>query len=210
MPGVNSPTVRPYRDGDLAAVYDICVRTADAGGDARGRHSSDLLMGDLFAAPYVTAEPEHAHVLDDGAGTAVGYVVGTADTAGFVRWYRDSWIPATAERCPRPPDPPLTPEHEMLALHHRPERMLVPELAAHPAHLHIDLLPAWQRQGWGRELLRSFLTGLRAAGVPHVHLGMLAANVAARAFYDRLGFAPLPVVDAGPLTYLGRDTSPLP
>ncbi len=29
----------------------------------------------------------------------------------------------------------------MVDLHHRPERMLLPELAAYPAHLHIDLLP---------------------------------------------------------------------
>ena len=52
------PSIRPYRPADLGAVYDICVRTADAGGDARGLYSSDRLMGDIFAAPYVTLEPE--------------------------------------------------------------------------------------------------------------------------------------------------------
>ena len=204
------PTVRPYRSSDLGSVYDICVRTADAGGDVRGRYRSDLLMGDLFAAPYVTREPAHAHVLDDGAGTAVGYVLGTADTAAFVAWYRAVWIPATAERCPPPAVPPVTPDDAMLALHHRPERMLVPDLASWPAHLHIDVLPAWQGAGWGRDLMAAFLDGLRAGGVPRVHLGMLTTNTAARAFYDRLGFAPLAVADPGPITYLGRDTSPVP
>jgi hypothetical protein len=33
---------------------------------------------------------------------------------------------------------------------------------------------------------------------------MLTVNVKARGFYDRLGFAELPVPDPGPLTYLGR------
>ena len=49
--------IRRYEDGDHDAVYDICVRTADAGGDARGKYSSDDLMPDLFAGPYVFLEP---------------------------------------------------------------------------------------------------------------------------------------------------------
>jgi ribosomal protein S18 acetylase RimI-like enzyme len=201
--------VRAYRPSDLPAVYDICVRTADAGGDARGRYASDRLMGDLFAAPYVILEPQHAHVLDDGTGAAVGYVVGTADTATFVRRYRAEWMPATADRCPPPADPPVTPDDTMLAVHHRPERMLVPELAGYPAHLHIDVLPPWQGRGHGRALIGAFLAGLHSAGVPAVHLGMLTSNTAARAFYDRLGFTEVTVADAGSLTYLARDTGPL-
>lgn len=201
--------MRAYRPSDLAAVYDICVRTADAGGDARGKYASDRLMGDLFAAPYVTFEPEHAYVLDDGGGTAVGYVLGTADTPAFVRRYRAEWIPATAGRCPPPADPPVTPDDAMLAVHHRPERMLVPEMAGYPAHLHIDVLPPWQGRGHGRALMARFLGGLHAAGVPGVHLAMLTSNTAARRFYDRLGFEEITVVGAGALTYLVRDTGPL-
>jgi ribosomal protein S18 acetylase RimI-like enzyme len=204
-----TPAIRAYRPDDLTAVYDICVRTADAGADARGQYASDMLMGDLFAAPYVTLEPEHAHVLDDGTGTAVGYVLGTADTPTFVRRYRDEWIPATAERCPVPADPPVTPDDAMLWLHHHPERMLVPEVAAWPAHLHIDLLPEWQGKGWGRALMGRFLDGLRSAGVPGVHLGMLATNVRARAFYDRLGFTEITVPNAE-IIYLTRTTAALP
>ena len=41
--------IRPYREADLGAVYDVCVRTADGGGDARGKYRSDDLMPDLFA-----------------------------------------------------------------------------------------------------------------------------------------------------------------
>src|SRR3954466_7702741 len=143
------PIIRAYRPEDLDAIYDICVRTADAGGDARGRFSDDRLVGDVFAAPYVTLEPELAQVLDDGTGTAVGYVLGTADTKRFVQRYRDEWLPATEGRyddtAPRDPG--------MLALHRRPERMLVPELADYPAHLHIDLLPPWQGRGFGRRMM---------------------------------------------------------
>jgi ribosomal protein S18 acetylase RimI-like enzyme len=198
--------IRGYRPSDLDAVYDICVRTADAGADARGSYLDDRLMGDIFAVPYVTLEPQHAHVLDDGTGTPVGYVLGTADTATFVRRYRDEWIPAIDGRYPAPADPPVTPSDRMLGLHLHPERMLVPALAEYPAHLHIDLLPQWQGRGFGRGLMTAFLAGVHAAGAPRVHLGMVPTNTAARAFYDRLGFTELPVGDENVL-YLGRDTA---
>jgi GNAT superfamily N-acetyltransferase len=195
------PIIRAYRPGDLDAVYDICVRTAASGGDARGKYSSDRLVGDIFAAPYVTLEPELAHVVDDGAGHTVGYVLGTADTARFVRRYRAEWIPAVEGRYGDDPR-----DRGMLALHHEPERMIVPELAAYPAHLHIDLLPAWQGKGFGRGLITAFLGGLRAASVARVHLGMEPANTAARAFYDRLGFTEIPVPGEENVVYLGRET----
>ncbi|WP_041832092.1 GNAT family N-acetyltransferase [Actinoplanes sp. N902-109] len=200
--------IRAYRPSDLDAVYDICVRTADAGGDARGQYSSDRLMGDIFAAPYVILEPEHGHILDDGAGNAVGYVLGTADTPRFVTRYRDEWLPATADRYRRPHDPALTREDSMLRLHYNPERMIAPELADYPAHLHIDLLPDWQGRGFGRGLIGAFLDGVRAVGVERVHLGMSPANTGARAFYDRVGFRELPVGNPD-VIFLGRETTPL-
>lgn len=201
-----APQIRPYREADLPAVYDICVRTAAAGGDARGMYSSDDLMPDLFAGPYVHLEPDLAFVLDDGAGP-VGYVIGTADTAAFARAYREMWIPRLADRYPVPPPPPRTPEQEMVALHHRPERMVIPELADHPAHLHIDLLPAYQGAGHGRALIETFLAAAARAGAPAVHVVMVTDNTRARGFYDRLGFSEIVVPDPGPVTYLGRSTT---
>jgi ribosomal protein S18 acetylase RimI-like enzyme len=191
--------IRSYRAGDLAALYDICVRTADAGADARGRFSTDELWGDLFAGPYVHFAPELAFVVDDG-GQAVGYVVGTSDTATFAKRYADEWIPRLGDRYAVPPPPPRTAEQDMLAVHFDPYRMIVPGLDGFPAHLHIDLLPGYQGLGFGRRLIERFA---HAVDAPGVHVAMLTANVAARGFYDRLGFEVLPVPDPGPLTYLG-------
>ena len=195
-------TIRPYRPADRPAVYDVCVRTADAGGDARGQWSTDDLMPDLFAGPYVDLEPERAFVLDDG-GQVVGYVIGTADTPAFVRTWRERWTPRLAARYPAPP---TAAEEAVLALGLRPERMLLPELAAFPAHVHIDLLPSHQRAGHGRALVDTFRAAAATAGAPALHVGMVTGNRAARAFYDRLGFAEIAVPDAGPVTYLGVPT----
>lgn len=199
--------IRPYRDADRDALYDICVRTADAGEDSRHLYPDLDLMPSIFAAPYVRLEPDLAFVADDGE-RAVGYIVGTADTPAFVTAYRDEWLPVLAGRYPAPRRPPASPTEEMIALMHNPERMVLPELAAYPAHLHIDLLPGHQRAGHGRALMTAFLHALAAKGVPAVHLSMLTVNTRARAFYDRLGFHEIPVPDPGPVTYLGRSTEP--
>jgi ribosomal protein S18 acetylase RimI-like enzyme len=198
------PTIRAYRPTDLDAIYDICVRTAASGGDARGRHTSDRMLGDVWAVPYVTREPEHAHVLDDGTGAAVGYILGTADTTAFVRWFREEWIPAKAETFAA--DDPR--DRELAAVFTSPEKMIRPEFADYPAHLHIDLLPEWQGRGRGRALMAAFLSGLRATGVKKVHLGMAAENEGAYAFYRKLGFHDIEVLDAG-ARFVGRDTGPI-
>ncbi|MEW1865055.1 GNAT family N-acetyltransferase [Streptomyces sp. NBC_00669] len=204
-----TPFVRPYRPADLAALYDICLRTADAGQDASASYAEPDrdLVGAIFAAPYAVLEPDLTFVVDDGSGQAVGYIVGTGDTARFVERFRAEWLPSVAGRWPAPAGEPGTPAESMAVLLHLPERMVVPALASYPAHLHIDLLPRAQRSGHGRALMTAYLAALAAKGVPAVHLGMLSTNTSARAFYDRLGFHEIPVPDAGPLTYLGRATS---
>ena len=101
-----APMIRRYADTDHDAVYDICVRTAAAGGDARGMYRTDDLMPDLFAGPYVFLEPASAFVLDDG-DRAVGYVIGTPDTAAFVRaHYQAMVIQDLAGTPPAAPSPP--------------------------------------------------------------------------------------------------------
>jgi ribosomal protein S18 acetylase RimI-like enzyme len=179
--------IRRYRPGDREAVYDVCVRTALAGGDARGRYSSDELPGDIWAGPYLELEPGLAFVVavpaPTGGERVAGYVLGTADTRAFIERYRTGWLPHFAVRYP---------EDDDTRAGYRPERMLVPAVDDYPAHLHIDLLPELQRQGWGRGLIRRFLAEAARRGAQGAHLSFDPANAGAAAFYDRLGFRPLP------------------
>ncbi|TXS52822.1 GNAT family N-acetyltransferase [Streptomyces sp. t39] len=202
-----TPYIRRYRPSDRSALAEICVRTAHQGGDSSVLHPDPELMPSVFAHPYAALEPDFAFVLDDGEGSAVGYVLGAPDTARFAERFRAEWLPTVASRFPLPTGEARTPSDEIVGLLHRPEHMVRPEVAAYPAHLHIDLLPAWQGRGHGRALMRTLLDALREAGVPAVHLCMVEANTGARAFYDRLGFRLLPVPDPGPVRYLGRSTA---
>ena len=201
-----SATIRPYRDSDRAAIYDVCVRTANAGRGVGGRYSNDDLVPDIVAGPYLFLEPWHAYVLDNGE-RAVGYIIGTASTPHFVAAYPDRWLPRLRERYQPLPGPPVTEEEQRLDIMFHPERMLQPELAPHPAHLHINLLPGYQRLGHGRELMSTFLASVAAAGAPSCYLSVRRENAGAIRFYERLGWEPIEVSDPGPGVCLVRPTS---
>jgi ribosomal protein S18 acetylase RimI-like enzyme len=185
------PVIRPYQVGDREAVYDVCVRTGAAGQDARGRFSTDDLLGDIYAGPYLYLEPEHAYVLDDGS-RAVGYVIGTASTTGYVAAYTERWLPLMRERYQPPTSPPATDEEHTLADLFNPELMLLDELAPYPAHLHINLLPDYQGSGFGRAMVDTFLASVAAAGVTACYLAVRPTNTAALGFYAKLGWQRLP------------------
>jgi len=201
-----SATIRPYGEGDKAAVYDVCVRTANAGRGVAGRYSTDDLVPDVVAGPYLFLEPRHAYVLDNGE-RAVGYIIGTASTPGFVAAYRDRWLPRLRDRYQPLPGPPATEEEQRLDVMFHPERWLLPELAPHPAHLHINLLGGYRRRGHGRELMSTFLASVAAAGAPSCYLSVRRENAGARRFYERLGWRPIEVSDPGDGIYLVRPTS---
>lgn len=197
-------TIRPYRPADRDALYDICIRTGDSGRDATALYSDPRILPDIFTGPYLELDPALAFVLADAADRPVGYIIGTADTPRFVSEYRRDWLPKVADRYPEGSGTGRDAER-IRELHH-PEWMLQDGLADYPAHLHIDLLPEAQGRGAGRALMDTYLAALRAAGVPRVHLGMGAANTAARAFYDRLGFHEI-ARPAPSLVLMGRGTA---
>ena len=181
--------IRPYRPADYDGITRVCLLTAEAGGDATGLYSSDELMPDIFARSYAVLEPDLVFVVDDG--DVSGYILGTADTRGFVERYSAEWLPLFAEKHEH--IEPWTTQNEMIThLGFWPERMLLPEVDEYPAHFHIDVLPHLQGQGIGRQLIATFSGALQDRGVPAVHLTMNPLNTGARAFYDRLGFHELP------------------
>jgi ribosomal protein S18 acetylase RimI-like enzyme len=187
-------SIRSYEPADRAGIYAVCVQTGAAGADARGMYSSDDVMPDVWAGPYVDLQPDLAFVLDVD-GSVAGYIIATADTRAFVELYTARWLPYLAARY-RAVDPPATNEQRVLHDGFDPGRMLIAEVDDFPAHLHINLLPAMQGKGWGRRLISTLVGELRSRSVPGVHLGIDPENVGAAAFYERVGFHRLPSDDA--------------
>ncbi|WP_372968448.1 N-acetyltransferase family protein [Microbacterium sp.] len=188
--------IRPYRPSDRAALYEVCVRTADAGADATGLFSDDALWGDLFAVPYVERHPDLAWVVETDDERVIGYIVATDDTEAFVTWFRDEWWPSLQQRYPKPAEA-RTREERMIDYGYSQGPGKNANAAAYPAHLHIDLLPETQGQGLGRQLIETLFAELRRRGVRGLHLGMDPNNTGAAAFYTRLGMTPLSAEPGG-------------
>ncbi|WP_053204265.1 GNAT family N-acetyltransferase [Jiangella muralis] len=190
-----SVEIRAYRPADRDDVARVCLRTGASGGDATGWYSDDTLLPDVAALPHLEYAPDLALVVDDGKH-AIGYLIGVADTAAFIEWWRREWVPVIAARHPAPGAPtahaPQISEALLLEVGRQPELMRIAELDAYPAQLHINLLPTLRGQGFGRRLVDLYRAALAARGVPALHLGIDPSNVGARAFYDRLGFHELP------------------
>ncbi len=143
-------------------------------------------------------EPEYCYVVDNGERQAVGYVIGTPNTAKFVKKYRENFIPYLEAEGLHPPgseEPIGWNENLPNALRfimHSPENLLHEEepqlLEDYPAHMHIDILSRYQRQGLGRKLIDTFSAAVSKEGAKGLHLLMAQANVEAGKFYAGTGW----------------------
>jgi len=93
--------IRPYRPGDLDALYQICLLTGDNGQDATSLFADPMLLGHFFAAPYGLFAPSLAFVLEDAQGVG-GYILGALDTRAFEEQLESNWWPRLRTRYPDP------------------------------------------------------------------------------------------------------------
>lgn len=185
--------IRPYHPSDLPTLYDVCLLTGDNGNDGSALFRDPELLGHYFTAPYCVLEPDLAFVLTHN-GAPVGYVLGARDSVAFGRRCEAEWFPVLRQRYALP-EPADTSKDAWMqrAIHHG---YTPPHgLDNYPAHLHIDLLPVGQGQGWGRKLIETLLARLRELGAPGVHLGVGSSNLRAIAFYEKVGFQRLQTHD---------------
>jgi ribosomal protein S18 acetylase RimI-like enzyme len=184
------------RGDDIDAIYDICLRTSDAGADATRLHDDPRLPGHVWAAPYVVLEPGNAFVVADGDDRPVGYVLGALESRAFEARLERDWWPALRPRYPLDSERREADQRLVRLIHHPPvaDAAIVRE---YPSHLHIDLLPEAQGRGAGRRLVATLLHRLAGAGSRGVHLGVEVRNERAIGFYRAMGFTELARDDHG-------------
>ncbi|KAL5508225.1 hypothetical protein ACEPAH_5844 [Sanghuangporus vaninii] len=209
--------IRPVQPSDAPALSRICLLTGDAGKSAEGLHSIPELIGLFYACPYVSLPHTGGFVLarrrpldppdSDTRGEqerhiseedVLGYTLFAYDTRAFEEAAERDWFPPLRAKYPKPVggawetvyDRQLTDaDKRYIKLLHSPDRAPKACIAFSPAHLHIDILPEAQRQGWGRRLIESAVRYLRdEKSLSGVWLGMDPRNVDAARFYERLGF----------------------
>lgn len=214
------PSIRPVSLPTDHAALDHIFRTTS--GPSFKPEPAATISSHLFCHAYAALEPRTSLVLVDSSNTPVGYILGTPDTRAFAsRWKREYAAGLELAGIARPPDyaaqglpRPDDFESSLLdLLFNSPEELLnlhvpsreEPLAATWGAHFHVDILPAYQRQGWGAAMVEEMCGALRAGGARGVHLGLEGRNEGAARFYARMGFRRAEVVlDGGVSGEVGR------
>jgi GNAT superfamily N-acetyltransferase len=180
--------MQPFALSDLPGVYRVCAEVSASGGNVRQQLQAPDLAGHIYAGPYLSANPALSWVVADDLGVG-GYIVSTADAVEFESWREVHWYPPLRARHPlREPRPDGSADDYYLRVLHAPPRLSESFPTGFPAELHIKLDARITGRGWGRRLVTTLLSELRARKVEGVHLGVAAKNTNAIAFYDHLGF----------------------
>jgi ribosomal protein S18 acetylase RimI-like enzyme len=175
------------------------------GETAAGRFNDPYLFGLLFCLYYTDYEPENCFVAEDEeTGQVIGYILSSLDSEQQEKQFRKHMISKIALRAFfytfwRHPKTFKVFWHFKRIFRKEPQ---IPNeeilLAPYPAHLHIDILPEYHRQGIGTRLMDVLENHLKAHGVKGVHLGTSERNTKAVQFYQKLNFS---IIYEGPSGY---------
>lgn len=141
----------------------------------------------------------------------MGYILHSFDTRSFETSFKEKWIPPWLEKYPLSAidaevteDTPahlrnLTPmDKHYIRVIHNPHTADEHQIAFSPAHLHIDILPAYQRQGWGKQMIGRTVKYLKEEkGLESLWLGLDPRNTNGKRFYERLGLKEIPNAPRG-------------
>ncbi|KZO90502.1 acyl-CoA N-acyltransferase [Calocera viscosa TUFC12733] len=187
--------LRPGTAADAPALSKICLLTGNFGTSAEHLHTHRELLGLVYAEPYVRMQGTYAFVLvhtpeqkqKEGPEQVVGYIIGAYDTPAFEAEMAREWFPPLAEKYPVGGEGTLL-DKWFYRLFANPPRTAEDVTSLYPSHLHIDILPSYQRSGWGRKMVDTVVRHLSSRGYRGVWAGIDSRNEEGRKWYVKLGF----------------------
>ncbi|KAG9076814.1 hypothetical protein FRC06_009308 [Ceratobasidium sp. 370] len=193
--------IRPVHAEDIPVLGRICLLTADAGRSAESLHRYPELLGLHYIGPYVKLSPAFGFVLVSGTLEAeaevVGYLLATQDTRLHEAIAEEKCYPPLRIKYPNNPYPAEATAQDQRVINRIHNPLIRPQglVDITPAHIHINILPQAQRQGWGIRLIDKAVGYLKELGQNGLFLGIDSRNHNARAFYLNVGFKPYPFPD---------------
>jgi ribosomal protein S18 acetylase RimI-like enzyme len=183
-------SVRPFKPTDRQAVLQIAADTAFFGEPIEAYLDDRRLFQDAFYSYYTDHEPQSAWVADY-AGSVIGFLTGCVSTRRQKRVFYGHILPRLA--------------FNLIPFRYRLGRKTFSyirrlarawlrgefppaDLSSYPAHLHINVMPAFRGQGIGRKLIEAYLQRLSDLQINGVHLHTTDLNAAACKLYESLGF----------------------
>jgi len=169
------PSIRPYQPKDRENVRRVCCHLKPEEAFEESPYRTAMLA--TFCDYYTECEPQNCFVAVDGNDDAIGCIWCAENYRGYRRRFPRDY----AEKLKALP-------RAKRASCYGAAYMPAPYARKFPAHLHIDVLDAYQRMGLGSQLVDALAAHLRAKGVPGVMLVVGRHNVKGRNFYEKYGF----------------------
>lgn len=166
--------IRPYEKRDKEAVHYVCLNSE---GPFKGSKRAMNFTLTVYCDYYLEKEPENCFVAVDENDKVIGYIICAEDFDVFIKRFTD-------EFCPRIKKWEFRRRKSAF-------RSIIPHekyKEEYPAHLHIDILPEYQRMGLGHKLTDVLLEHLKGKNVKGVMLTTWIKNKKGRGFYDKYGF----------------------
>lgn len=157
-------------------MQDICVATSWFANDDTPTNRAMLTA--MYCDYYLDNQSQHCFVAVDETDTPVGYILCAVDVDDYDEKIEDLYLPLVRKISSKQ-------YFEFNASHKIAQRYV---RAGYTAHLHIDILPDYHRQGIGTQLVEALENHLKELYVEGIHLVCSAKNQNARAFYEKMGY----------------------
>ncbi|MCL2508898.1 MAG: GNAT family N-acetyltransferase [Oscillospiraceae bacterium] len=180
--------IRPYERRDFDQVRLICIATDNRPARSETRRTFVLKT---YCDYYIETEPRNCFVAvdldaDPGGGKVAGYILCAEDYEDYAKNFAKNYLPKIKET------------GWMNSVMVRAEvRVFGRHAAFFPAHMHIDILPAYQRQGVGGRLVDTLVAHLKAKKIKGVMLIVGSKNIKGCSFYRKYGFSEIGKIGSG-------------
>ena len=167
--------IRPYNEKDKENVRYICL---NSDGPCKSTKRGINFSLAVYCDYYIEREPENCFVAADENNKAIGYIICTEDFDVFKKSFLEEYYSKIAK------------------WEFKRRKSALRSIVSHekykeeyPAHLHIDVLPDYQRMGLGHRMTDALLEHLKNKGVKGLMLTTWIKNKKGRGFYDKYGFS---------------------
>ena len=168
--------IRPYQKKDFRYVQDICMATSKHSDSDTPENRAYLCA--LYCDYYLDNQAEFCFVAVDEEDIPIGYILCAADATDYEENMQQLYLPLVRKVA--------SGEYFRFAAESRMFQQYVS--MGYTAHLHINVLPDYQRQGLGTKLLDTVEQKLKELFVEGVYLVCARNNADARKFYESRGF----------------------
>ncbi len=171
--------IRPYQEKDKEDVRFICLNSEGPNPDSQAVQRFVLKT---YCDYFIEQEGENCFVAVDENDKTIAYVICAENYDKYYECFIREYLPRFKK-------------YDLIfrykAKHSADSQRKYK--AEYPAHLHIDVLPEYQRRGLGSQLVDTLCAHLKAKGISGVMLTTGPDNERGRNFYRKYGFTELEV-----------------